>query len=126
MCKRRIECDLQSDNHENKNLNVGIVNMSKTGDLIDSSDIIIYIIAAICIMMLMKWRKKCYNRHQERMIRQNQMQKQPSQPLQPFQQLQVPALAPPVAEPAYRIHYRPASISEDQPAMEDSMKKHRT
>ena len=55
MCKRRIECDLQSDNHENKNLNVGIVNMSKTGDLIDSSDIIIYIIAAICIMMLMKW-----------------------------------------------------------------------
>ena len=107
-------------------MNVGQVNMSKTGDGIDSSDVIIYIIAAICIMMLMKWLKKCYNRRQERMIRQNQMQMQPSQPLQPFQQLQVPALAPPVAEPAYRIHYRPASISEPETAMEDSMKKYRT
>ena len=51
-----------------------------------------------------------------------QMQVQPpAQPMQ-FQQLHVPALAPPIAKPAYRVHYRPASISEDQTAMEDSMK----
>ena len=60
MCKRRIERDLQSDNRENKNLNVGLVNLSneKMGDGIDSSDIIIYIMAVICIIMLMKWIKK--------------------------------------------------------------------
>ena len=45
MCKRRVERDIKSDNHhENQNMNVGLVNMSKTGDGIDSSDIIIYII----------------------------------------------------------------------------------
>ena len=123
--------DLQSDTRENKNLNFGLVNLinEKMGDGIDSSDIIIDIIAAICMTMLLKWIKKCYNRHQEKMIRQIQpvqMQMQPSQPLQPLQQLQVPALAPPVAQPAYRIHYRPASISEPETAMEDSMKKYRT
>ena len=79
-------------------------------------------------MMLFKWLKKCYNRRQERMLRQlqsaqpTQMQVQPpAQPMQ-FQQLHVPALAPPIAKPAYRVHYRPASISKDQTAMEDSMK----
>ena len=114
MCKRRIERDLQSDNCENKNMNVGLVNMSKTGDGIDSSDIIIYIIAAIGILMLMKWLKKCYKRRQERMIRQLQPAqpiqmkvRPPAQPMQ-SQQLRVPALAPSIAKPAYRVHYRPA------------------
>ena len=115
MCNKRSERDLQTDNREYQNMNVGLVNMSKTGDGIDSSDIIICIIAAICVMMLIKWLKKCYNRRQERMIRQLQaaqpiqMQVQPpAQPMQ-FQQLHVPALAPPIAEPAYRVHYRPAT-----------------
>ena len=72
MCNRRTECDLQSDNRENQNMNVGLVNMSKTGDGIDSSDIIIHIIAAIGVMTLIKRLKKCYNRRQERMIRQCQ------------------------------------------------------
>ena len=42
-----------SDNRENKNFNVGLLNLSneKMGDGIDSSGIIIYVIAAICIMM---------------------------------------------------------------------------
>ena len=106
-------------------MNVGLVNLSnkKMGDGIDSSDIIIYIIAAIRRIMLLKWMKKCYNRRQARMIRQMQpVQMQ----MQPLQQLQVPALTPPVAQPAYRIHYRPASISAPEPAMEDAMKKYRT
>ena len=61
MCKRGIERDILSENRENKNLNVGLVNLSneKMGDGIDTSDIVIYVIAAICIMMLIKWVKKC-------------------------------------------------------------------
>ena len=78
MCNKRSERDLQTDNREYQNMNVGLVNMSKTGDGIDSSDIIICIIAAICVMMLIKWLKKCYNRCQEKMIR----QLQPAQPIQ--------------------------------------------
>ena len=113
-----------SDNRENKNFNVGLLNLSneKMGDGIDSSDIIIYVIAAICIMMLFKWMKQCYTRRQEKMIRQMQLVQMKMQPLQP---LQVPALAAPVAQPAYRIQYRSASISEPE-AMEDSMKKYRS
>ena len=61
MCKRGIERDILSENRENKNLNVGLVNLSneKMGDGIDTSNIVIYVIAAICIMMLIKWVKKC-------------------------------------------------------------------
>ena len=45
MCKRRQDHDI-SDNHKTQNTNVGLVNMSKTGDGIDVSDIIIYIICS--------------------------------------------------------------------------------
>ena len=59
---------------------------------------------------------------QEKIIRQMQPYQMQMQPLQP---LQVPDLAAPVAQPAYRSQYRPASISEPE-AMEDSMEKYRT
>ena len=49
MCNKRTERD-------DKNLNVGLLNLSneKMGDGIDSSDIVIDVIAAICVMMLFK------------------------------------------------------------------------
>ena len=93
MCNRRIERDIPSDNRENKNFNMGLLNLGneKMGDGIN---IIIYVIVAICIMMLFKWMKQCYTRRQEKMIRQMQLVQMKMQPLQP---LQVPALAAPVA-----------------------------
>ena len=129
MCKRRMERDIPSYARENKNLIVGLLNLSieKRRDGIDSNDIVIYVIAAICVMMLFKWMKKCYNRHQERMMRQMQpvqMQMQPlQQPLQQSQQL--PALAAHVAQPTYRNQFRPATISDPE-NIKDSMQKYRT
>ena len=111
MCKRGIERDILSENRENKNLNVGLDEMM--GDGIDTSDIVIYVIAAICIMMLIKWVKKCWNRRQERMLRQMQPVQIQMQPVhQPMQQIQqLPALAGPVMQQPYRNQFRPASIS---------------
>ena len=92
-------------------MNLGLVNMSKTGDGMDVIDLIIYVICAICVLMVLKWLKKCYNRTltQAQNIIQPAMQTvqpamQPAQPVQ-FQQLHVPALAPPITEPGYRVHY---------------------
>ena len=50
MCKKRMERDIPSEARKNKNLNIGLLNLSneKMGDGIDSSDIVIYVIAAIC------------------------------------------------------------------------------
>ena len=49
---------------------------------------------------------------------------QQAQPVQ-FQQLHVPALPQPIAEHGYRVTYRPASITEEQAMVKDSMKKYR-
>ena len=51
---------------------------------------------------------------------------QQAQPVQ-FQQLHVPALPQPqpIVEPGYRVTYSPASITEEQAMVEDSMKKYR-
>ena len=104
-------------------MNLGLVNMSKTGDGMDVIDIIIYVICAICVLMVLKWLKKCYNRRLRQAQNIIQPAMQPAQPVQ-FQQLHVPALPQPITEPGYRVHYRPASITDDQ-AIEDSMKKFR-
>ena len=111
MCKLRKERDI-SDQHKTQNMNLGLVNMSKTGDGLDVNDIIIYFICAICVLMVLKWLKKCYNRRlrQAQNIIQPTMQPvqpamQPAQPVQ-FQQLHVPALPQPITEAGYRVHYR--------------------
>ena len=133
MCKRRPERDSNQDARENNNMNVGLLNLSneKMGDGIDSSDIVTYVIAAICLMMLLKWIKKYWTRRQqpqERMMQQmqpvQQVQMQPiQQPLQQIQQL--PALAAPVVQPTYRNQFRPAIISAPED-IEDNMQKYRT
>ena len=132
MCKPRQERDT-SDQHKTETVNVGLMNMSKNGDGIDGADIVIYVICAISVIMVLKWLKKCWNRK----MRQAQTLVQPvahpamppiqqAQPIQ-FQQLHVPALPQPqhLAEPSYRVTYRPAFITEEQAIVEDSMKKYR-
>ena len=118
MCKPRVERDT-SDQHKTETMNLGLVNMSKNGDGLDAADIVIYVICAISVIMVLKWLKKCYNRK----VRQAQTLVQQAQPVQ-FQQLHVPALPQPIAEPGYRVTYRPASITEEQAIVEDSMKKY--
>ena len=130
MCKPKVERDT-SDQHKTETMNRGLVNMRKDGDGLDVSDIVIYVICAISVIMVLKWLKKCYNRK----VRQAQNIMQPvmpptmppvqqeAQPVQ-FQQLHVPALPQPIAEPGYRVTYRPASITEEQAIVEDSMKKY--
>ena len=120
MCKPRVERDT-SDQHKTETMNLGLVNMSKNGDGIDAADIVIYVICAISVIMVLKWLKKCYNRK----VRQAQTLVQPvihptmppvqqqAQPVQ-FQQLHVPALPQPIAEPGYRVTYRPATITESR------------
>ena len=130
MCKPRQERDT-SDQHKTETVNVGLINMSKNGDGIDAADIVIYVICAIAVIMVLKWLKKCWNRkmRQAQTLVQHvihptmppvQLQAQPVQ----FQQLHVPALPQPIAEPAYRVTYRPASITEEQAMVKDSMKKY--
>ena len=98
--------------------------MSKNGDGLDVSDIVIYIICAICVLMVLKWLKKCYNRK----VRQAQNIMQPAMspampPVQPAiqqaQPVQFPALPQPIVEAGYRVHYRPASIPEEQAIVEN-------
>ena len=83
MCKPRVECDT-SDQHKTQNMNLGLVNMSKNGDGLDVSDIVIYVICAISVIMVLKWLKKCYNRK----VRQAQNIIQPVMPptMPPVQQ----------------------------------------
>ena len=51
------------DNRENSNVNVGLWNMSseKFGDGVTGEMVVTYVIAAICLMMVGKWLKKCWN-----------------------------------------------------------------
>ena len=126
LCKRRPERDTNQDTRENKNLNVGLLNWSneKMGDGIDSSDIVIYVIAAICVMMSFKWMKKCWTICQERMVQQMQPVQTQMQPLyQPMQQIQqLPALAAPVVQSTHRNQFRTATISGPED-IKDSMQK---
>ena len=102
------------------------------GNGLETSDIFSYVIAAICLMMLFKWIKKCWTRRQQRqewMMQQmepiQQVQMQPiQQPLQNIQQLA--ALAAPVVHPTYRNQFRPAMIYVPEIEIEDSMQKYRT
>ena len=97
---------------ENVNTNIGLLNMSseEIGGPMTTQSVVTYLIALICIVMVLKWLKKCYGRRQARkreLIRslsqptpvgnQNQMAMQQI----PMQQIPsipgpLPALAPPI------------------------------
>ena len=137
MCKPRTP-RASGNEHSSDTTNVGLLNMSKnSGDGLDATDIVTYIICAIVVFMVFKWAKKCVNR---RLAKAQALAPSPQQPLpipsappvqaiQPqiqFQPLSVPALPQPTAKlesPAYRVVYRPGSICEEA-AVEDSMQKY--
>ena len=131
--------DTSGDDHNTETVNVGLMNMYKNGDGLDAADIVIYVICAISVIMVLKWLKKCWNRkmrqaqalvpvtHQALPPMPTAPPAQPAQtqPIQ-FQQLQVPALPQPkhLADPGYRVIYRPVSISEELTVVEDTMQKY--
>ena len=68
MCKRKPELSAPSDNRENSNTNVGIINVSDQsfGDGITGEMIATYIITFIVVIMVFKWIRKYCNRRQAR------------------------------------------------------------
>ena len=62
MCKPRQPRATSGDEHSSDTVNVGLMNMSKnSGDGLDATDIVIYVICAIVVFMVFKWIKKCIN-----------------------------------------------------------------
>ena len=112
MCKSAKNMDNPGPGtaQENVNTNIGLLNMSseEIGGPMTTQSVVTYLIAFICIVMVLKWLKKCYGRRQARkreLIRslsqpvgnQNQMAMQQI----PMQQIPsipgpLPALAPPI------------------------------
>ena len=130
MCKPRAP-RASGNEHSSDTTNVGLLNMSKnSGDGLDATDIVTYVICAIVVF------KKCVNR---KLAGAQALAPAPQQPLpmpsappvQPqaiqFQPLSVPALPQPkhLDSPAYRVVYRPGSICEEAAVVEDSMQKYR-
>ena len=135
MCKNSVKSAIPADNRENSNVNVGLLNMSseKFGDGIFVEMIMHYVIAIICLAMVCKWLKKCWNRRQERQkrmlnlagIQMNHLNN-PGQGQQLGQQLALPApAAPPMPAPAQPVpvpiivhqaggnQYKPAIMSTE-------------
>ena len=116
---------------ENVNTNIGLLNMSseEIGGPMTTQSIVTYIIALICIVMVLKWLKKAYGRRQARkreLIRslsqqtpvgnQNQMAMQQIQPIPG----PLPALAPPII-----IHPNQFKIGLEGTGENDRMEKYR-
>ena len=136
MCKPRAP-RASGNEHSSDTTNVGLLNMSKnSGDGLDATDIVTYVICTILVFMVFKWIKKCVNR---KLAGAQALAPAPQQPLpmpsappvQPqaiqFQPLSVPALPQPkhLESPGYRVVYRPGSICEEAAVVEDSMQKYR-
>ena len=83
MCKLRVpRATISGNEHNSETVNVGLMNMSKnSGDGLDATDIVIYIICAIVVMMLIKWIKKCVNR---KLSQAQALAPAPQQPLPPM------------------------------------------
>ena len=142
MCKPRAS-RASGNEHSSDTTNVGLLNMSKnSGDGLDATDIVTYVICAIVVFMVFKWAKKCMIRRLAKAqvlppAPQQPLPMPPAPPVMPsappvhqaiqYQPLSVPALPQPTAKlesPAYRVIYRPGSICEEA-TVEDSMQKYR-
>ena len=71
MCKKTAQAiagATPGTTQENSNVNVGLLNMSseQMGAPLTAQSVMTYIIAAICLFMVFKWAKKCWNRRQEK------------------------------------------------------------
>ena len=138
MCKRAIR-ETPKENHENSNVNVGLLNMSNEtfSDGLNATAILQYVIAAILMIMVAKWLKKCWNRRQQRLFGHlgqhhvGQMGQQPALPAPAAIPTAPVAPAPqPQPVPAIILHhsqFKPAAL---MPPAEydtvDKMEKYRT
>ena len=92
---------------ENVNTNIGLLNMSseEIGGPMTTQSVVTYLIALICIVMVLKWLKKCYGRRQARkrelirsLSQQTPMGNQNQMAMQQIPSIPgpLPALAPPI------------------------------
>ena len=133
MCKNTAKTMAENPgtSQENSNTNIGLLNMSseEIGGPMTTQSVMTYIIALICIVMVLKWLKKCYGRRQERkrelirslsqqtpVVNQNQMAMQQIAPIPG----PLPALAPPII-----IHPNQFKIGLEGTGENDRMEKYR-
>ena len=116
---------------ENVNTNIGLLNMSseEIGGPMTTQSIVTYIIALICIVMVLKWLKKCYGRRQARkrelirsLSQQTPMGNQNQMAMQQIPSIPgpLPALAPPII-----IHPNQFKIGLEGTGENDRMEKYR-
>ena len=116
---------------ENVNTNIGLLNMSseEIGGPMTTQSVVTYIIALICIVMVLKWLKKCYGRRQARkrelirsLSQQTPMGNQNQMAMQQIPSIPgpLPALAPPII-----IHPNQFKIGLEGTGENDRMEKYR-
>ena len=116
---------------ENVNTNIGLLNMSseEIGGPMSTQSIVTYMIALICIVMVLKWLKKCYGRRQARkrelirsLSQQTPMGNQNQMAMQQIPSIPgpLPALAPPII-----IHPNQFKIGLEGTGENDRMEKYR-
>ena len=118
--------------HNSETVNAGLINISKnSGDGLDPTDIVIYIICAIVVMMVIKWIKKACNRRLSQLQGLAPAHQQPLPPMPSAPQAQPPAIqmqplsVPALPRPAYSVVFRPGHNPEEATIIEDSMQKYR-
>ena len=116
---------------ENVNTNIGLLNMSseEIGGPMTTQSVVTYLIALICIVMVLKWLKKCYGRRQARkrelirsLSQQTPMGNQNQMAMQQIPSIPgpLPALAPPII-----IHPNQFKIGLEGATENDRMEKYR-
>ena len=78
MCKTaKTMAENPGTSQENVNTNIGLLNMSseEIGGPMTTQSVVTYIIALICIVMVLKWLKKCYGRRHARKKKNDRMEK---------------------------------------------------
>ena len=130
MCKTAKPKD-PGTSQENVNTNIGLLNMSseEIGGPMTTQSVVTYLIALICIVMVLKWLKKCYGRRQARkrelirsLSQQTPMGNQNQMAMQQIPSIPgpLPALAPPII-----IHPNQFKIGLEGTGENDRMEKYR-
>ena len=133
-CKPRMHRAVPEDSHDHNSetINTGLIAISKnSGDGgIDVTDVIIYCIAGILCLSVVKWLRKTCNRRLAA-IQTGATPMAPQPPAQPLPAVpQAPAVAMPLNIPAlpaptYSVVYRAGQGREEASITEDSMQKYR-
>ena len=132
MCKTaKPMAENPGTSQENVNTNIGLLNMSseEIGGPMTTQSVVTYLIALICIVMVLKWLKKCYGRRQARkrelirsLSQQTPMGNQNQMAMQQIPSIPgpLPALAPPII-----IHPNQFKIGLEGTGENDRMEKYR-